>query len=503
MRIIAGRASNTMAHQTYPAFDCAAAPRVVIVGGGISGLSAAFYLQQAAHAARVPLSYTLVERDVRCGGKIKTDLIAGADYGAAGRFVVEAGPDSFVTQKPWALQLARDLGLDDQLIGTNEAKRKVYVLVKGKRHPLPDGLALIVPTNFLAFARSSLISPLGKLRMVLDMLLPPRRDGADETLADFVRRRLGAEALDKIGEPLLAGIHSSEAERQSLLATFPRFRTLEQQHGSLIRGMRAHRPAAGARSPFATLRGGLGDLVDALVAALDGRLLNGRSVAAIDYTPTHAPAYHVRLNDGTLLPADAVILTTPAFVAADLVAPFQPDLSAELRQIRYVTTATVSLAYKRADIGAALDGFGLLIPASEHRSVNACTMTSIKFAQRAPDDYTLLRVFLGGSRNPAVVERDDPAILALVRDELATLFGITVEPVFTRIYRWPRANPQYDLGHLERVAAIERRCPPSLYLAGCAYRGVGIPDCVAQGRTAAERLVAELRSREHAHAMIA
>jgi oxygen-dependent protoporphyrinogen oxidase len=488
-----------MAHQTDLAFDCADAPHVVIVGGGITGLSAAFYLQQAARAAGVPLSYTLVERDARCGGKIKTDLIAGAGYGATGEFVVEAGPDSFVTQKPWGLQLARDLGLDDQLMDTNEAKRKVYVLVKGKRHPLPDGLALIVPTNFGAFAHSPLISPLGKLRMALDMFIPPKRDGADETLADFIRRRLGVEALDKIGEPLLAGIHSSEAERQSLLATFPRFRTLEEQHGSLIRGMRTHRPAAGARSPFATLRGGLGDLVNALVAALDGRMLTGRSVAEIDYAPTHAPSYHVRLDNGTRLAADAVILTTPAFVAADLVAPFQPDLSAALRQIRYVTTATVSLAYKRADIGAPLDGFGLLIPASERRSINACTITSIKFARRAPDDYTLLRVFLGGSRNPAVVALDDPALLALVRDELAALFGITVEPVFSRIYRWQRANPQYDLGHLDRVAMIERRCPPGLYLAGCAYRGVGIPDCIAQGRTAAEQLVAEL----HAPAVLA
>jgi protoporphyrinogen/coproporphyrinogen III oxidase len=492
-----------MAHQTYPAFDRADAPHVVIIGGGITGLSAAFYLHHAARAARMPLSYTLVERDERCGGKIQTDLLAGADYGAAGRFVVEAGPDSFITQKPGALQLARDLGLEDQLMEPNEAQRKVYVLVKGKRHPLPDGLALIVPTNFRAFARSSLISPLGKLRMALDLLIPPKRDGADETLADFVRRRLGAEALDKIGEPLMAGIHSSESERQSLLATFPRFRTLEEQHGSLIRGMRAHRPAAGTRSPFATLRGGLGDLVNALVDALDGRLLNGRSVSAIDYAPTAAPAYHVRLDDGALLPADAVILTAPAFVAADLVAPFQPDLSAELRQIRYVTTATVSLAFKRADIGAALDGFGLLIPASEHRAINACTMTSIKFAHRAPDDHTLLRVFLGGSRNPAVVALDDPALLALVCDELKALFDITAEPVFTRIYRWPRANPQYDLGHLERVAVIERRCPPGLYLAGCAYRGVGIPDCIAQGRAAVARLITELRSHEHAHAMIA
>lgn len=471
-------------------------PHVVIVGGGITGLSAAFYLQQAARAAGIALSYTLVERDDRLGGKIHTDTIDGAAYGAPGAFVVEAGPDSFIVQKPEALQLVHDLGLADRIMDVNEQRRSVHVLVKGRRIPLPDGLSLLAPTKLLPFALSPLISLRGKLRMALDLLIPPRRDDADETLADFVRRRFGSEALDKIGEPLLAGIHSSEAERQSMMATFPRFRALERKHGSLIRGMRAHRPPPGSRpSPFATLRGGVGELVAALARALDGRLLAGRGVASLSYLPSEDPAYRLRLDDGATLAADAVILTAPAFAAAELVAPFQPDLAEGLRQIRYATTATVSLAYPRAAVGDALDAVGLIIPRSEGCRINACTITSVKFSHRAPGDYALLRVFFGGARNPDVVALDDAAIVALARDELRAIYGIAADPLFSRIYRWQRSNPQYELGHLERVDALDRACPPGLLLAGSAYRGVGIPDCIRQGREAAERAVADLRER--------
>lgn len=474
-------------------------PHIVIVGGGIAGLSAAFYLQKAARASDFPARYTLVERDARLGGKIVTDSVAVPGDGS-GAFIVEGGPDSFLTQKPWGVQLAHDLGLDDQLMETNEARRKVYVLVNGKRHPLPDGLMLIVPTKFGPFARSPLLSPWGKLRMALDLCIPPRRDGADETLADFVRRRLGAEALDRIAEPLLAGIHNSESERQSLLATFPRFRALEEQHGSLIRGMLAQlRRASGSRdgqdrrSPFVTLRGGVANLVQALAAALDDRLLVGREVVAIEHEPRSAHPYRVRLDHGETLPTDAVILTLPAFAAAGLVAPFQPELAAGLKKIRYVTTGTITLAYRRAEIGEPLDGFGLLIPRSERRRINACTVTSTKFDHRAPAGYVLLRVFVGGSRNPDVVDLDDPALLALVRGELRDILGIAAEPVIARIYRWPNANPQYDLGHLDHVDALEAGCPHGLYLAGSAYRGVGIPDCVRQGQEVAERALQQLQ----------
>jgi len=499
-----------MAMQTSPfrTSDLAGeTPHIVIIGGGISGLSAAFYLQRAARAA---VRYTLVERDARFGGKLVTNIV--------GDFVVEGGPDSFLTQKPWGLQLARDLGLEDQLIGTNELKRKVYFLVRGRPRPMPEGMTLIVPTKLLPFLRSPLLSPWGKLRMALDLIIPARPGSADETLADFIRRRFGAEALVKLAEPLLAGIHNSESERQSLLATFPRLREVEQQYGSLIRGMRAQRRSAEPSrqadkqeevsahrltgspahrltpsTPFVTLRGGVGALADALVRALDGRLIGRRGVTAIDYDSTAERQYTVRLDDGETLAADAVIVTAPSFVAADLIAPFQAELAAGLRQIRYVTTGTVSLAYKKRDIGEPLDGFGLVIPRSERRRINAVTITSSKFAHRAPEDAALLRVFVGGSRNPDVAELDDAALEDLTRAELRQILGIRAEPLWSRIYRWPRSNPQYDVGHLDRVAALEALCPAGLLLCGSAYRGVGIPDCVRQGLEAATKALALLR----------
>ena len=483
---------------------------VVIVGGGIAGLSAAFYLERAARAAGAPVGYTLVERDDRFGGKIRTDTIAHG----AGAFVVEGGPDSFVAQKPWGIQLARDLGLEAQLMGTRPARHSTYVLRQGRPRPMPEGMLLVVPTRALPFALSPLISLGGKLRMALDLLIPPRRDGADETLANFIRRRLGAEALEALAEPLLAGIHSADPERQSILATFPRFRALEAQHGGLIRGMLAARPpttdhrppttdhrppttdssrnAQFASSPFVTLRGGVGELVRALLEQLSGRLIAGRGVAALGYDPAATRPYTVRLDDGETLDADAVIMTAPAFAAAGLVAPFQPELAEALRAIRYVTTGTVTLAYRSADLGRPLDGYGLVIPRGEGRRINALTMTSAKFAGRAPDGYTLVRAFVGGSRTPEVAELDDAALLALVRAELRDILGVDTAPQWSRIYRWPLANPQYDVGHLERVAALEAMLPPGLHLAGSAYRGVGIPDCIYGGRAAAEAALARL-----------
>ncbi len=476
-------------------------PHIVIIGGGITGLSTAFYLQRQAQAAGVSLRYTLVERDPRFGGKLLTDTI--------GQFVVEAGPDSIITQKPWGVQLARELGLADQLIGTNELPRKVAFLSHGRPHPMPEGMTLIVPTKLGPFLRTPLLSPLGKLRMLLDLVIPPRQGDADETLADFIRRRFGEEALVKLAEPLLSGIHNSESERQSLLATFPRLREIELQYGSLIRGMRAVQRTKNQEprttvstngsqfsvlgsSPFVTLKGGMGALADALVRALDGRLIGGQGVAALDYDSAANQPYRVQLEDGEILDADAVVLTAPSFDAAELVASFQPALAAGLRRIRYVTTGTVSLAYAKREIGAPLEGYGLVIPRTERRRINAVTISSSKFTHRAPDDAVLLRVFVGGSRNPAVAELDDAPLLELARAELHDILGIRAEPLWSRIYRLPRSNPQYDVGHLAHIDALEALCPAGLYLAGSAYRGVGIPDCTRQGRDTAARALTAL-----------
>ncbi|MEZ4767138.1 MAG: protoporphyrinogen oxidase [Caldilineales bacterium] len=466
--------------------------KVVVVGGGISGFSAAWSLQQAG------IPYTLLEQSDRWGGKILTEQVAG--YGDA-PFVVEGGPDSFIAQKPWATELAEELGLANRLMGTNDGQRQVYVLNKGKPVPLPDGVLMIVPTKFKPFALSPLISPLGKLRMGMDLFIPARRDDGDETLADFIRRRLGSEALDKIAEPLMSGIYNAEADRQSLLATFPRFRDLEQRYGSLTKGMIASRnarqngaakaspaPNGRPRSAFITLRGGVNELVDALAAQLVGDLRLNATVTAIA-AGNHG--YTVSLADGTRIAADAVILCTPAFVSADLVRPLATEAADLLAGIRYVSTGTISLAFDAAEADIPLRGFGLVIPTSENRPINAITVSSTKFDHRAVDGTVLLRAFFGGSRSPQSMELDDEQLLTTVRGELSQLLGLDADPLFYRIFRWRRSNPQYDVGHLERVAAIEAALPRGLLVTGSAYRGVGIPDCVKQGREAA-RQAAEL-----------
>jgi protoporphyrinogen/coproporphyrinogen III oxidase len=459
---------------------------VAVIGGGIAGLATAYHLQEEARASGRTLECTVVERDGRLGGKILTSYQDG--------FVVEGGPDCFLTQKPWALELCRRLGLGDQLIGTNEASRKVFILWKGKMHRLPDGVLLIIPTRFMPFALSPLISPLGKLRMGLDLVTPARRDEADESVADFVRRRLGSEALDKIAEPLMGGIHVSDPERQSLLATFPRFRETERKYGSLVKGMlaarRAH-PANGKSLPmFMTLKGGLQDLVSTLTARLDGvKLLTGRSVRAL--RAAEAGGYRLALDDGGQMEADQVVLAAPAHEAAKLVAGLDRELAAHLAAMRFVTTATVSLGYRREGLSHPLDGFGFVIPSKEGRRITGCTWTSTKFDGRATGEHALVRCFLGGATDegPALLPEEEMAQLA--REELRALMGIEAEPVLTQVYRWRDGHPQYDVGHLERVAEIERLCAghPGLHLTGSSYRGVGIPDCIRNGSLAAQAVL--------------
>ena len=369
---------------------------VAIVGGGITGLAAAWYLQRAAEADDRPLTYTVLEGESRWGGKVVTDAIS---IDGEAPFVVEGGPDSFLTQKPWALQLARELGLDDHLLPTNDDLRKVFVLNQGRLTPLPEGMFLIVPTRFLPFALSPLISLPGKLRMALDLFLPAFQGEADETLADFVQRRLGSEAVDKIAEPLMAGIYNSEADRQSLLATFPRFRAMEQKHGSLIKAMLAARrarrehdsgTAGAARHPtsaFLSFKEGMEILVDRLVTQLDGDL---RLETPVKRLTAAEKGYRLHLEHGATLGADAVILAVPAFVAARLVEELAPEASRRLDEIRYVSTGTISLGYNAKEVAHPLDGFGVVIPPGEQRSINALTWTSTKFDRRAPDGTVLL-----------------------------------------------------------------------------------------------------------------
>lgn len=472
---------------------------VTIIGGGITGLAAAWNLQQAAaQEASPPLTVTLLEKSARLGGKIRSEHVqCGAD-GAS--FVVEGGPDSFITQKPWALQLARDLGMEDRLLPTNDDRRNTFVLNRGRPTPMPEGMVLIAPTKFLPFVRSPLISPWGKLRMALDLAIPPRRGEGDETLAAFIGRRLGREALDKIAEPLLSGIYNAEAEKQSLLATFPRFREMEKEHGSLIRGMlAARRSGAGqsqrqgdaARPPsvFVSFQDGMQELVAELGKRLQGSYRLGVGVNAIRPLDGESRGrYELALDNGSRLQTDAIILAVPAFVAARLLQSLAPEAAQQLAAIRYVSTGTISLGYRAAEVDHPLDGFGVVIPRSEKRDINAITWTSTKFDCRAPEGFVLIRAFFGGSRTPHMTDKPDDALVAAVRRELSSIMGIDAAPLFHRIFRYPDANPQYDVGHLTRVAAIEAALPPGIFVSGSPYRGIGIPDCVHQAQQTAQQL---------------
>jgi len=466
--------------------------RVAVIGGGITGLAAAFTLQERGRAAGLPLDVALYERENSFGGKILTEQVDG--------FTIEGGPDSFISQKPRAAQLCRQIGLGEALLGTNDERRKTYVVNRGRLTPLPDGVMLIIPTRFLPFALSPLISLGGKMRMGLDLIIPPRKDEGDESLAQFIRRRLGSEALDKIAEPLMSGIQVSVAEEQSILGTFPRFRALEAKYGSLTRGILAQRRngsatqgKAKAQSLFLSLSGGLGQLVQRLVQQMDGVEMHlNAGITAL--ARREGGGFRIIRASAEEDYADALILATPAYVSAGLTADVCAPLAALLNQIRYVSTATVSLGFREEEVGDALNGFGFVVPRRERKNISACTFTSIKFNQRAPQGHVLLRCFLGGPRHEEQVEWDDADLVMAARDDLQRLTGLDCAPVLKRVYRWRKANPQYDVGHPQHVQAVHAACQdvPGLAVAGGALEGVGIPDCISQGEKAAEKVLSYL-----------
>jgi oxygen-dependent protoporphyrinogen oxidase len=458
--------------------------KLVVVGGGIAGLSAAHRAVEVARERAVPLDLTLIEARDRLGGTIASERADG--------FLVESGPDSFLSEKPWALALCRRLGVEDRLVRTDDRFRKVFVWYRGRLHPLPDGFQLLAPTAMLPFATSSLFSLPGKLRMALDVVLP-RGGGDDESLGAFVRRRLGAEALERVAQPLVAGIYTADPDDLSLTATMPRFIELEKKDRSIILGLRrALRRAplpgtSGARwSLFVTFAGGMEELITTLAARLPaGAAVLGQRVRALERADAR---WRVTTDEGAVLEADRVILATEAHATARLTRYLDPSLATLLEEIPYSSAATLSLGYRRADVPHPLDGFGFVVPRSEGRALLAGTFSSVKYPGRAPEGHVLIRGFLGGMLNAAVLSEDDGALVARARAELRAALGITAEPVLTRLHRWPASMPQYRVGHLTRVETIERAAAalPGLALAGAAYRGVGIADCVRAGEAAAE-----------------
>ena len=463
---------------------------ILIIGGGIAGLSAAYYAQKNIPDAHV----TLIETDSHWGGKITTDRVTFDD----GQFIIEGGPDTFLATKPWGVALCNELGLAERLHGTNPHKKNTYVLNRNRLLPLPDGLAMMIPTNIEAILKSRLISWLSKARMGLDFLLPAKAVNGDESLGTFVSRRLGREAYENLIEPLMSGIYAGDGDALSLASTFPYLRDLEIKYGSLARGalkMRAQsngKAVQGSRSAFLTPTTGLAEIVEALVESL--RLkgaslrLNTRLVR-ITRSDLQPSTFDLELDTGETLETDSLILTTPAYVSGTLLASFDPELATVLKSIPYASTATISLAYRLSDIPRELDGYGYVIPRREGRKALACTWTSTKFPHRAPDGYALIRVFVG--RAGQDIPWDEHELIELAKEELKLTLGITAEPLLSRAFLWDKAMPQYNLGHPEILKRIDLALEnhPGLALAGNGYRGIGIPDCIHSGELAIEHVL--------------
>ena len=458
--------------------------RIAIIGGGISGLTAAFTLEEQRRAGAV--EYLLYEASSHLGGVIRTERIHGC--------IVEAGPDSFLTEKPWAADLCRTLGLGDQLIGSNDAERKTYILLHGRLIPLPDGLMFMVPTKILPTGFSPLFSWSTKLRMATELLHPPRSAEIDESVASLVERHYGAEMVDRLADPLLSGIYGGEAAGLSVRAVLPRFAEMERTHGSLGRAMltarkrmpkRADRPAPPL---FTSLKNGMRQLVESLVPRLNqSSLVTNTSVASLQ-PEAGGWAVSTGLKSAHF---DAVILAVPTHAAAALLANISPELSAELGAIAYSSSITVGLGYDH-DVRQSLPpGFGFLVPRSEGKRLLAATFVHNKFPHRAPSDRALLRCFFAGSNAENLWNLSEDAVIAVVRNELQQILGLRALPLFARVYKWKSAMAQYGVGHLERLARIERlrQQLPALGLAGNGYRGIGVPDCIRSGSEAVKQVL--------------
>lgn len=470
--------------------------RVAIVGGGISGLTAAYTLARARERG-VPVTEFLIEGSDRLGGVIRTDHLEG--------FVLEGGPDSFISEKPEAAALCRELGLGDSLIGSNDDDRHTYILHKGQLVPLPDGLMLLAPTRPWSVLSSPLLPLSGKLMVATEWFVTPTKPRhTDESIATFTRRHFGKAMVDNIVEPLLAGVYGGDAGSLSVESVVPRFRQMEQRYGSLVRGASAamkelrkarkrHSSTSGdpyGNSLFVTLKDGLGELTKALQTRLDpSRIQLGHRVVAIERVEQNwRSPYRIRCADGAAFETDAIVLALPVHECAAFLEPLNPDLAQAFGAIPYSSAITVNLAFDD-DVSSLLPpGFGFLVPRKERSRLLACTFVHRKFPHRAPQGKALLRCFLGGTRDPEIFELTNNEIILTVRQELRAILGLDVPPLISLISRWPSAMAQYNVGHEERLTRIANLIQkyPRLYLAGNAYSGIGISDCIRTGREAAQ-----------------
>lgn len=461
--------------------------KIVIIGGGISGLAAAHRVLELNKSAHV----TILEASDRLGGTIQTEHRDG--------FLIERGPDSFISEKPHGISLAKRLGIESQLIQTNEEYRRSFIVRDGRLRAVPEGFQLMAPSRMWPFITSDIFSIPGKVRMAADLILPRKsvNGSSDESLASFVRRRLGKEALARMAQPMVGGIYTADPETLSLRATLPRFLDMEQKHRSLILAMarlgRAQKiGTSGARySLFLSFNRGMQVLVDPLT-----RINADLRVKTRAHRLTFDHEWTITTDKDEQIKADAVCLAVPAYVAASLLSDIDARLAEKLRTIKYASTATINFGYRRAAIAHPLNGFGFVVPFVEKRSLIACTFSSVKFSGRAPEGQVLLRAFAGGALQPEIFALDETEMSRRVEADLRELLGIREDPRFIEVAKWERSMPQYEVGHLDRVSEIEKLVSalPGLSLAGNAYRGAGIPDCVRSGEAAAEALLAQRAS---------
>jgi oxygen-dependent protoporphyrinogen oxidase len=450
---------------------------VAVIGAGVSGLSAAYELKQRKR------SVVVFDRAMRGGGVVQTDYVDG--------FVIDAGPDALLVQKPAAVALSNELGLGDRLVPT-KLPRTAYIIRNGRLHPLPGASVLGFPTRVLPMLKSTLFTTRGKLRMGAEILMPKRRASRDESIAEFVRRRFGDEAVTYIAEPLLAGIHAGDVERLSMRALFPRLVEAEAKSGSVIRTLRRVKTPPDSQGMFRSFPNGLAELIDALMRAVPSECIRlGSKVTAIEA----GDGFTIRVGGAPVLRASAVILAIPGYAAAELLRPIDADLGAACGSISYLSTATVVFALPRDTVRHSLRGTGFVVPRVEGLYITAAAWISSKWPERAPEGQVLLRAFVGGARDRDVLSKTDQELARIAFADMAPILGITGPPKLTRVYRWDRATPQQEVGHLELVQRIDSRLAthPGLFISAAGFRGVGIPDCIADARATAASAAACVR----------
>lgn len=464
--------------------------RAIVIGGGITGLTAAYRLQREAASRDIPLDITLLEATGRVGGVIRTEYRDG--------FLIEHGPDAFISTKPAAKALCEELGIADEFIGTNPKVRRSFVTRNGALHPVPEGFYMMAPGSLKPFLKTPLFSWRGKLRMAMDLFIPCRERDIDEAVAHFVRRRLGTEAFTRIAQPMIGGIYTSDAENLSLKSTFPRFLEMEKTHGSIIKALRAQKKQAAETSQdtsgpryslFLSFRSGMQTLVDTLAETVSSRIKLNARVEQIQQN-TDGTGWQVSLATGETLNSELLCIALPAIQTSALIESISNPLAAKLNTIPYASSATVNLAFHRTDITHPLDGMGFVVPATENLSVIGCSFSSVKFEHRAPEKHVLLRAFVGEPTS----KRSETELIQLCQTDLTPLLGIKEAPQFATVSKHTQAMAQYQVGHQEVVSDIERLTSKlqGFALAGNGYRGIGIPDCIRSGEAAAISLLETL-----------